>query len=53
MGEAVKLRLMQYSHSHDGDIMVHLVGGVSKVWSQLRSLPWSEIELIADGGEIE
>ncbi|WP_052672519.1 hypothetical protein [Aliterella atlantica] len=48
--EAVKRRLMEYSHSHDGDILVHFVGGVSKLWSQLRSLPWSEVELIAAGG---
>lgn len=48
--EAVKRRLMEYSQSHEGDIMVHLVGGVSKLWSQLCSLPWSEIELIAAGG---
>lgn len=47
--EAIKRRLMQYSQSHDGDILVHFVGGVSKLWSQLRSLPWSEIELIAKG----
>ncbi|WP_052672570.1 hypothetical protein [Aliterella atlantica] len=48
--EAIKRRLMEYSQSHDGDIMVHLVSGVSRLWSQLRSLPWSEIELIAAGG---
>ncbi len=48
--EAVKRRLMEYSHSHEEDILVHFVGGVSKLWSQLRSLPWSEVELIAAGG---
>ncbi len=47
--EAVKRRLMEYSHSQDGDIVVHLVGGVSKLWSQLRGLSWSEIEIIATG----
>ncbi len=29
--------------------MVHFVGGVSKLWSQLRSLSWSEVERIAEG----
>ena len=47
--EAVKRSLMEYSHSHDGDILVHFVGGVSKLWSQLRSLPWSEVERISRG----
>jgi len=47
--EAVKRRLMEYSHSQDGDIVVHLVGGVSKLWSQLRGLSWSEVEIIAIG----
>lgn len=47
--EAMRRRLMEYSRSHDGDIMVHLVGGVSKLWSQLRSLPWSEVEYLAGG----
>lgn len=44
--EAVKRRLMEYSKAHEGDILVHLVGGVSKLWSQLRSLSWSEVEQI-------
>ncbi len=47
--EAIKRRLMQYSHSQDRDIMVHFVGGGQGLWSQLRSLPWSEIELVAKG----
>lgn len=47
--EAVKRRLMEYSQSHDGDIMVHLVGGVSRLWSQLRSSPWSDVERVAAG----
>ena len=42
---------MQYSQSHDEDIMVHFVGGGQGLWSQLRSLPWSEVELIANGGK--
>ena len=48
--EAIKPRLMQYSHSHDGDIMVHFLNGGQGLWSQLRSLSWSEVELIATGG---
>ena len=49
--EAVKRRLMQYSHSQDGDIMVHFVGGSQGLWSQLRSLSWSEVERFASGGK--
>ena len=49
--EAFKRRLMQYSHSQDGDVMVHFVNGGQGLWSQLRSLPWSEVKLIASGGE--
>ena len=47
--EAIKRRLMQYSHSHKSDIMVHLVGGGQGLWSRLRSLSWSEVELVANG----
>ena len=49
--EAIKRRLMQYSHSQDGDIMVHFVGGGQMLWRRLRGLSWSEIELIASGGK--
>lgn len=49
--EAVKRRLMEYSHSHDGDILVHFVGGTSKLWSQLRLLSWAKVELIAIRGQ--
>ena len=45
--EAFKRRLMQYSHSQDGDIMVHFVSGSQGLWSRLRGLSWSEVELIA------
>ena len=48
--EAIKRRLMQYSHSQNGDIMVHLVGGGQGLWSQLRSLLWSEVERVANEG---
>lgn len=47
--EATKRRLMEYSHSCNDDILVHLVGGVSRLWSQLRGLEWSEVEGIAKG----
>lgn len=51
--EAIKRRLMQYSHSHDGDIVVHCVSGSQGLWSQLRSLSWAEVELIVTGRVIE
>lgn len=47
--EAIRRQLMEYSSSHQGDILVHLVGGVSKLWSQLRGLSWSEVEQVAAG----
>ena len=50
--EAVKRQLMQYSHSQDGDIMVHFIGGGQGLWSQLRSLSWSEVERVASGEEV-
>lgn len=49
--EAIKQRLMQYSRFHNGDVMVHFVGDGQGLWSQLRSLFWSEIELIASKGQ--
>ncbi len=42
--EAIKRRLMQFSCSHDGDIMVYFVGGMQKLWSEVRHLDWAEIE---------
>ncbi len=51
--EALKRRLMQYSQSHNGDIMVHFIGGGQGLWSQLRGLSWAEVELIANGGEVK
>ncbi len=50
--EATKRRLMQYSQSHDGDIMVHFVSGGQGLWSQLRSLSWSEVEQVARGENV-
>ncbi|WP_051482663.1 hypothetical protein [Synechocystis sp. PCC 7509] len=47
--EALKRRLMQFSQSHNGDIMVYFVGGIQKLWSEVRHLDWAEIEaMIAD-----
>ncbi len=45
--EAIKRRLMQYSHSQDGDIMVPFALGGQGMWSQLRTLSWTEVELTA------
>jgi hypothetical protein len=42
--EAMKRRLMQFSQSHNGDIMVYFVGGIQKLWSEVRHLDWAEIE---------
>ena len=42
--EALKRRLMRFSQSHDGDIMVYFVGGIQKLWSEVRHLDWAEIE---------
>ena len=50
MGEAVKRRLMQYSHSQNGDIVVHFVNGGQGLWSQLRGLSWAAVERVFNGG---
>lgn len=42
-------RLMEYSQSCEEDILVHLIGGVSRLWSQLRDLSWAEVERVAKG----
>jgi hypothetical protein len=49
--EAIKRRLMQYSHSQDGDIVVHFVNGSQGLWSRLRGLSWAEVEVIANEAE--
>lgn len=51
--EAMKRRLMEYSHSQNGDIVVHFVGGGQGLWSRLRGLSWSEVERVAKGGKID
>lgn len=48
--EAKRRRLMEYSQSHNGDIMVHFVSGIQRLWSEVRSLSWIEIETIARNG---
>jgi hypothetical protein len=47
--EALKRQLMRFSCSHEGDIMVYFVGGIQKLWSEVRHLDWAEIEaMVAD-----
>ncbi len=47
--EALKRQLMQFSCSHEGDIMVYFVGGIQKLWSEVKHLDWVEIEaMVAD-----
>ena len=47
--EALKRRLMQFSCSHEGDIMVYFANGIQKLWSEVKHLNWSEIEaMVAD-----
>lgn len=45
--EALRRRLMSYSQSDNGDILIHLANGAQRLWSEIRSLSWSEIENIA------
>jgi hypothetical protein len=45
--EALRRRLMSYSQSCNGDILIHLANGVQRLWSEIRSLSWSEIENLA------
>ena len=42
--EALKRQLMQFSCSHEGDIMVYFANGIQKLWSEVRHLDWAEIE---------
>ncbi len=47
--EALKRQLMQFSCSHEGDIMVYFVGGIQKLWSEVKHLNWVELEaMVAD-----
>ena len=47
--EAMKRQLMQFSCSHEGDIMVYFANGIQKLWSEVKHLDWAEIEdMVAD-----
>jgi hypothetical protein len=50
--EAMKRRLMQFSQSHEGDIMVYFVGGIQKLWSEVRHLDWADLEaMVVDSSQ--
>jgi len=51
--EAMRRRLMSYSQSGNGDIMIHFVSGVQRLWSEVRSMSWSEIEKLACDDRLE
>jgi len=51
--EAIRRRLMSYSQSGNGDIMIHFANGVQRLWSEVRSLSWSEIENLASSDRLE
>jgi len=51
--EAIRRRLMSYSQSGNGDITIHFANGVQRLWSEVRSLSWSEIEKLASGDRLE
>lgn len=51
--EALRRRLMSYSQSCNGDILIHLANGVQRLWSEIRSLSWSEIENLACSDRLE
>ena len=42
--EAMKRQLMQFSCSHEGDIMVYFANGIQKLWSEVKHLDWVELE---------
>jgi hypothetical protein len=51
--EAIRRRLMSYSQSGNGDILIHFTNGVQRLWTEVRTLSWSEIENIACGDRLE
>lgn len=51
--EAVRRHLMEYSQSYNGDIAIYFVNGAQRLWSEVRSLSWSEIEAIAQTNCLE
>jgi DNA-binding MarR family transcriptional regulator len=50
--EALRRRLMSYSHSWNSDILIHFASGVERLWSEVRSLSWSEIENLVQGDRL-
>ncbi len=47
--EAMRRQVMQFSCSHEGDIMVYFANGIQKLWSEVKHLDWAEIEaMVAD-----
>jgi hypothetical protein len=50
--EALHRRLMSYSHSWNSDILIHFASGVQRLWSEVRSLSWSEIEKLVQGDRL-
>jgi hypothetical protein len=50
--EALRRRLMSYSHSWNSDILIHFASGVERLWSEVRSLSWSEIEKLVPGDRL-
>ena len=50
--EALRRRLMSYSHSWNSDILIHFASGVERLWSEVRSLSWFEIENLVQGDHL-
>jgi len=50
--EALRRRLMSYSHSWNSDILIHFASGVERLWSEVRSLSWSEVEKLVQGDRL-
>ncbi len=51
--EAIRRRLISHSQSWNRDILIHFTNGVQRLWSEVRSLSWSEIENLASGARLE
>lgn len=45
--EAQRRNLMRCSQRHNGDTLIFFVNGIQRLWSEVRSLSWSEIEVLA------
>jgi hypothetical protein len=50
--EALRRRLMSYSYSWNSDILIHFANGVERLWSEVRSLPWFEVEKLVQGDRL-